>query len=219
MVDDEVHAFAGVKSRPEAFRNIRKLLESDPTARIVRVRPAKGGYEIVPPDGSGTRFVPTAAARSGHLAGPLARLVTDLDAAVLFDYAIPKPIRRAVYDKLSYVVRKGTDPFADGGVCRGYQLIDRLYLGDLDEARTQLAAREGRASSRSTSPGPARVGAGATVFTYTYMTSDGVRHAGEIRADSKDEAYAKLRSVGIKPIRVLAEGESTPATKRFFEKG
>lgn len=51
------------------------------------------------------------------------------------------------------------------------------------------------------------------------MTSDGVRHAGEIRADSKDEAYAKLRSVGIKPIRVLAEGESSPALKRFFEKG
>lgn len=289
-------AFVGVKSRPEAYRNVLKLLETDPSARIIRVRPAKGGYEIVPPDGSGTRFVPTAAARSGHLSGPLARLVTELDAVALFDYAVPKAIRRAVYDKFAYVVRKGTDPFADGGVCRGYQLIDRLYLGDFDEARAQLAAREAVLAKpeevvakkparkaaegaqdfsagifaegrylfgfRYTLPGnirregtmradskdevyrklrtvginafgvvcrdPSVVGRplslpgvekGSTVFTYTYMTSDGVRHAGEIRADSKDEAYAKLRSVGIKPIRVLAEDESSPALKRFFEKG
>ena len=210
---------AGGKGRPEAFRNIRKLLEADPDAAVIRVRPACGGYSIIPPGGAEPLLVPTAAARSGHLAGRLARLAVDLDAEVLLDYAIPKTIRRAVYDKFAYVVRKGTDPFADGGVCRGYQLVDRLYLGDLEEARTQLAAREGRVSPRPESPGPARAGAGAVVFAYTYMTSDGVRHAGEIRADSKVEAYAKLRRVGIKPIRVLAEGESTPATKRFFEKG
>ena len=40
------------------------------------------------------------------------------------------------------------------------------------------------------------------VFTYSYKTSDGVRHTDTINADSSEDAFRKLRSVGIRPIKV-----------------
>jgi len=58
-------------------------------------------------------------------------------------------------------------------------------------------------------------------FTYTYRSSDGERHAAEIEAESRDAAFAKIRSeLGIKPIKVTATGdagESQPSApgKRF----
>ena len=47
-------------------------------------------------------------------------------------------------------------------------------------------------------------------FTYTYRSSDGERHMAEIEAESRDAAFAKIRTeLGIKPIKVTAvEGES-----------
>ena len=47
-------------------------------------------------------------------------------------------------------------------------------------------------------------------FTYTYRSSDGERHSAEIEAESRDAAFAKIRTeLGIKPIKVVAaEGES-----------
>ena len=47
-------------------------------------------------------------------------------------------------------------------------------------------------------------------FAYTYRSSDGQRHSAEIEAESRDAAFAKVRSeLGIKPIKVTAvEGES-----------
>jgi len=39
-------------------------------------------------------------------------------------------------------------------------------------------------------------------FVYTYKTSDGVRHAAEIDARRRDDAFAALRAQGIRPIRV-----------------
>ena len=40
-------------------------------------------------------------------------------------------------------------------------------------------------------------------FTYTYRSSDGQRHAAEIEAESRDAAFARLRTeFGIKPIKV-----------------
>ncbi len=47
-------------------------------------------------------------------------------------------------------------------------------------------------------------------FTYTYRSSDGERHTAEIEAESRDAAFAKIRTeLGIKPIKVVAEeGES-----------
>ena len=45
-------------------------------------------------------------------------------------------------------------------------------------------------------------------FTYTYRSSDGQRHTAEIEADSRDAAFAKVRSeLGIKPIKVTAAGD------------
>ncbi len=58
-------------------------------------------------------------------------------------------------------------------------------------------------------------------FTYTYRSSDGERHTAEIEAESRDAAFAKIRSeLGIKPIKVTATGdagESQPPApgKRF----
>ena len=44
-------------------------------------------------------------------------------------------------------------------------------------------------------------------FTYTYRSSDGQRHAAEIKAESRDAAFAKVRAeLGIKPIKVTASG-------------
>ena len=44
-------------------------------------------------------------------------------------------------------------------------------------------------------------------FTYTYRSSDGARHAAEIEAESRDDAFARVRAeLGIKPIKVVAAG-------------
>ena len=46
-------------------------------------------------------------------------------------------------------------------------------------------------------------------FTYTYRSSDGQRHTAEIEAESRDAAFARVRTeLGIKPIKMVAEGES-----------
>jgi hypothetical protein len=39
-------------------------------------------------------------------------------------------------------------------------------------------------------------------WVYTYKTSDGLRHEGEMSADCKDDVYNKLRDQGIRAIRV-----------------
>ena len=50
------------------------------------------------------------------------------------------------------------------------------------------------------------------------MTSDRVRHQGEIMAETKEDAYSRLRAQKIRPIRVLAEGEAEPPPKIFAKK-
>ena len=55
-------------------------------------------------------------------------------------------------------------------------------------------------------------------FRYVYMTSDRVRHRGEIMAETKEDAYSRLRAQKIRPIRVLAEGEAEPPPKIFAKK-
>ena len=45
-------------------------------------------------------------------------------------------------------------------------------------------------------------------FTYTYRSSDGLRHSAEIEAESRDAAFAKVRTeLGIKPIKGVATGD------------
>lgn len=43
-------------------------------------------------------------------------------------------------------------------------------------------------------------------FAYSYKTSDNVRHEAEIDAPGRDAAFAALREMGIRPIRVVAAG-------------
>jgi type II secretory pathway component PulF len=48
-------------------------------------------------------------------------------------------------------------------------------------------------------------------WTYTYRTSDGQRHSGEIEAESLDAAHAAIRrEMGVKPIKVWAAGGDCP---------
>ena len=47
-------------------------------------------------------------------------------------------------------------------------------------------------------------------WTYSYKTSDGVRHEGTLSAPSKDMAFAALREKGIRPIRVDELAPPTP---------
>ena len=42
-------------------------------------------------------------------------------------------------------------------------------------------------------------------FAYSYKTPDNVRHEAEIDAPSRDAAFAALREMGIRPIKVVAE--------------
>ena len=48
-------------------------------------------------------------------------------------------------------------------------------------------------------------------FTYTYRSSDGQRHSAEIEAESRDDAFMRVRrELGVKPIKVVAAaGESS----------
>ena len=41
-------------------------------------------------------------------------------------------------------------------------------------------------------------------FSYTYRSSDGVRHTDKISAETRDAAFSALRERGIKPIKVVA---------------
>lgn len=41
-------------------------------------------------------------------------------------------------------------------------------------------------------------------YTYAYKTSDGTRHEASLEADSREAAFALLRSQGIRPIKVVA---------------
>ena len=52
-------------------------------------------------------------------------------------------------------------------------------------------------------------------WTYTYRTSDGQRHSGEIEAESLDAAHAAIRrEMGVKPIKVWAAGEETASVQQ-----
>ena len=77
------------------------------------------------------------------LAGELAKRAVDEDAYIIFDPKTPKSTLSAVERKFNYIVIRGRDPLAAGGVLRGYQIPDRLFVGDLKKATA--AAEHGRA--------------------------------------------------------------------------
>lgn len=52
-------------------------------------------------------------------------------------------------------------------------------------------------------------------WTYSWASSDGLRHEGEVLAPSKDDAYAQLRKQGIRPIRVTER--IVPVVRKGFK--
>lgn len=86
-----------------------------------------------------------------------------------------------------------------------------------EEERTrETARRQEREAARQA------LSAGALRFSYTYRPAGGgERRAGDLFADSRDEAYRKLNRLGIRPIRVAPFGElaagAVPAGRDFME--
>ena len=121
---------AGVGCRPAAFDNLSKFICENPTANYITV--------------------PSASSRTGAgksspslLAGELAKRAVEQDACIIFDPKTPKRVLEAVERKFNYIVIRGRDPLEKGGILRGYQIPNRLFVGDLDAARK--AAEENRA--------------------------------------------------------------------------
>lgn len=52
-------------------------------------------------------------------------------------------------------------------------------------------------------------------FSYSYQDAQGLRHEGEIKSASKDDAYAELRKQGIRPIKVAER--IVPIVRRGFK--
>lgn len=52
-------------------------------------------------------------------------------------------------------------------------------------------------------------------YSYSYQDAKGLRHEGEIKAASKDDAYAELRKQGIRPIKV--NERIVPIIRRGFK--
>ena len=116
--------------RPSAYGDLARFINDHPTAKFITV--------------------PSASSRTGAgksspslLAGTLAKQATDEDAYIIFDPKTPKSTLSAVERKFNYIVIRGRDPLAAGGVLRGYQIPDRLFVGDLKKATA--AAEHGRA--------------------------------------------------------------------------
>ena len=129
-------------NRPQPFGNLEKFFKGEPYAKFIIVAPADGGYTV---DGE---FMPTAKANSGGMAGTLARLVVEKDAYVLIDPAVPETIRRAVKDKFSYIVVRGREPYTDGGIMRGYQLVDRIFAGKPEDLQLATLGRRTRGAAK-----------------------------------------------------------------------
>lgn len=129
-------------NRPQAFGNLDKFYQSEPYAKFITVAPTDGGYTV---DGE---FVSTSAANNGVLAGTLARLVVEKDAYVLIDPAVPEAIRRGVKDKFGYIVVRGREPYTDGGIMRGYQLVDRIFAGKPEDLKLATLGRRSRGAAK-----------------------------------------------------------------------
>lgn len=56
-------------------------------------------------------------------------------------------------------------------------------------------------------------------WRYTYRTSDGAWHESSVRAPSRDEAFAKLKRRGIKPVRVDLESGALNSFKALGRRG
>ena len=113
----------GVGYHPTVFDDLSKFITENPTAKFIMV----GTRQDAP----------------SKIAGELAKQAVEEDAYIIFDPKTPKKVLEAVERKFNYIVIRGRDPLEVGGVLRGYQIPNRLFVGDLDAARK--AAEEHRA--------------------------------------------------------------------------
>ena len=113
--------------RPVAYGDLARFISDHPTAKFITVPAASS------PRGAGKPSPST-------LAGTLAKRAVAEDAYIIFDPKTPKSTLSAVERKFNYIVIRGRDPLEPGGVLRGYQIPDRLFVGDLKEA-TEAAER------------------------------------------------------------------------------
>ena len=200
------------------LRNSKKFMKKHALARYVQVSRTKDGFSVAAIRAFAEKafkpmFISYKEAASGRLASVLAKVVIDFDANVILDKSIPEKIVTLVLRKFDYVVFKGRKAHEDGGVLRGYQIKDRVLAG---EGKLRVGSCELGVETRS--PEPRTRNPELKKFTYIYMTSDRVRHRADIMADSKEDAYIRLRKKRIRPIRVLGEGEEEPPPKEFFKK-
>ena len=218
---------------PQAFGSLANHIARHPDTKFIAI-------PTVPSASS-----PTGA---GQFVGDLARRVIAEDACVIFAPDTPKRLLTAVREKFEYIVLKDRALTEDGGALRGYQLADRLFVGSIKAANEELKVREAEAAAqaeRAARKAEARAKAelgrrrailrknclspnfalpifkeGVLRFKVEYRTSDNVRHEVECRADSRDEMFAKARSIGVRPGTVTqldpaptsakGEAESSP---------
>ena len=217
------------------LRNAKKYMKKHPLERYVQVSAAKGGHSIraIRSFAESGAFEPVTVshkeASNGRLASVLAKIVVDHDANIILDKSVPEKVVTLILRKFDYVVFKGRKAYEDGGVLRGYQLKDRVLAGErkLRVGSCELGVERDKPETRNQEPenlnsDPNRqlttLDLQLKTFTYVYMTSDRVRHRGEIMAETKEDAYSRLRAQKIRPIRVLAEGEAEPPPKIFAKK-
>ena len=196
---------------PQAFGDLARFIADNPATKFLPI-PARG----------------TKRQALGELVGSLARRVIAEDACVLFAPGAPKRLLTAVREKFEYIVLKDRAIVDDGGALRGYQLADRLFVGDIGKARAaaeqadiaaaELArARQEKAERRAKAEEGRRLAAlrsappdfsapvfkeGRFRFKVEYRTSDNAHHEVECRADSRDEMFQKARAIGVRPSRV-----------------
>ena len=233
----------GVGHRPAVFGDLVKFIAENPKAKFILV--GKNGEAASSP-------LPRSRSNPSLLAGELAKRAVDENACIIFDPKTPKRVLDAVERKFNYIVIRGRDPLEPGGVLRGYQIPNRLFVGDLDAAKKAVEGNlsllkakqeEREAEERFHAERRARKAAGRAraeaeyraaqerrrrmeeivngskpvamidpmfsqgryAFTFRYKTSDNVDHVDTCRANERDEAFQKLRTVRIRPIKVWCD--------------
>ena len=212
------------------LRNAKKYMKKNALERYVQVSRTKDGYSVAAIRAfADNAFSPVTIshkeAANGRLASELAKIAVEYGANVILDKTIPQEIVTLVLRKFDYVVFKDRKAHEDGGILRGYQIKDRVLSGEKEKKSRVGSCKLKVAGCDAPEIGNPKPETGnqepnsqLSTFTYIYMTPERVRSRGEIQAESKEDAYIRLRKKRIRPIRVLAEGESEPPPKDFMSK-
>ena len=221
------------------LKNAKKHMKKNALERYVQVSRTKDGYLVAAIRAfAENAFAPVQMshkeAANGRLASELAKIAVEYGANVILDKTIPQEIVTLVLRKFDYVVFKDRKAHEDGGILRGYQIKDRVLSGEKEKKlkvgscklkvvscdNSEPATHNPEPNSQLTTPNLQLITPNSQLktFTYIYMAADRVRRKEEIMAESKEDAYIRLRKKRIRPIRVLAEGEAEPPPKNFMTK-